>query len=218
MDTSYERGDTTRISLEVRDHAGAAATPSTLQLTIRKPDATQTTYTAPNAAIVEDALGVYHSDVALTQEGVWAYQWATTGPDQVEGGHINVRPAPLDSPTPPWRPTVADIAVLLRARTNSAGSEVGTFNDSTRPTGSQVEQLVTMAVEDVASRIDVPIPARYVDRARRLAALQTATLVEASYFPNELETDSSAFRQYQAMFLTGVEALRKALRVPLLPA
>jgi hypothetical protein len=215
---SYDRGDTIRLTLEVRDDTGVLAIPATLELSVRAPDATVTTYTTANSVIVQETVGVYRADIALNQAGVWAYQWTTTGPEQVQGGHITVRPAPLDSPTPPWRPTVQEVAVLLRARTNSAGVEVGTFNDSTRPTGNQVEELITMAVEDVAGRIDVPIPARYVDRARRLATLQAATLVEASYFPNELETDSSAFRQYQAMFLTGIEALRRALRVPLMPA
>ena len=36
-------------------------------------------------------------------------------------------------------PSVADVAALLRGRTkDSNGVEVGTFNDDTRPTSSQV--------------------------------------------------------------------------------
>jgi hypothetical protein len=107
-----------------------------------------------------------------------------------------------------------DVGALLHARTNSGGTELGTFDENTRPTGEQVIELIEMAVGDLEARVPVEIPAEYKDAARRLVALQAATLIEASYFPNELETDRSAYRQYQAMYLNGVESLVAALTAP----
>lgn len=107
------------------------------------------------------------------------------------------------------RPTLDEIGALLTARTyNDASDELGTFTDETRPTGDQVEELIDMAVSDVGSRVGVDIPETYWDEARRIAGLQAASLVESSFFPREINTDSSAYRQYTAMFLTAIEQLR----------
>jgi hypothetical protein len=111
-------------------------------------------------------------------------------------------------------PTVAEVAALLHARTFAGGEEVGTFDGTTSPTGAQVAALITMAVGDVIARIGVGVPSVYAEDAQRLAALQAASLVEASYFPNELDTDRSAYRQYQAMFLNGIDQIVAAARRP----
>lgn len=106
------------------------------------------------------------------------------------------------------RPTVDEIGSLLTARTSdSAGDELGTFTGATRPTNLQVEELIDMAVADVASRIGADIPEAYWPDARRLAGLQAAALVESSFFPREISADSSAYRQYTAMYISAVERL-----------
>ncbi len=111
-------------------------------------------------------------------------------------------------------PTIDQIAALLHARTLSGGTEIGTFDETTSPTGDQVLVLAEIAVDDVASRIIIPIPLARAGEARRLAALQTASTIEASFLPNEMEGDRTAYRQYQAMFLNGIEALHRALNPP----
>lgn len=118
--------------------------------------------------------------------------------------------ASLDQVTP----TLADIGALLHARTNSGGTELGTFTADTTPTGDQVAALITMAIGDLGARVGVGIPTLYAAQARRLVALQTSSLVEASYFPGELDTDRSAYRQFQAMYLSGVESLILAITRP----
>jgi hypothetical protein len=51
-------------------------------------------------------------------------------------------------------PSVLDISELLRARTkDSAGFEVGTINDSTRPTSAQVAGLAVTAATDIQARL-----------------------------------------------------------------
>lgn len=111
-------------------------------------------------------------------------------------------------------PALDAVGALLHARTAAGGSELGTFTVDTNPTGDQVTALITMSVGDLVARVDVAIPAGYAEEAKRLVALQTASLVEASYFPGELDTDRSAYRQYQAMYLNGVESLIAAINRP----
>lgn len=128
----------------------------------------------------------------------------------VAAGTVGAAIATTDDITP----AVADIAALLHARTYVAGVETGTFDANTRPTGGQVDALIAMAVGDLVARVGVGIPLAYAEDAQRLAALQTASLIEASYFPAEIDTDRSAYRQYQAMYLNGVDQLVAAARRP----
>jgi hypothetical protein len=124
-------------------------------------------------------------------------------------------PGQMPAPDSGVRPSVGDVGALLTARTvDAGGSELGTFTGQTRPLANQVDALIDLAVADVLSRVARAIPEEYWAEARRLAALQAASLVEASYFPNELDTDHSAYRQYSAMFLAGVETLRANLSQP----
>lgn len=119
---------------------------------------------------------------------------------------------PDGSTTAATLPEVDDVAALLHVRTNVMGVEVGTFNDDTRPTGQEVGHLINLAAADLAARVGNPVPVSWQTDVRRLAALQAASLVEASYFPQQLDTDQSAYRQFQAMYLNGVEALQKSMR------
>lgn len=77
--TSYYQGAPVRLSVTVRDFTGTLVTPTTIVLTVTKPDATVGTYSSPTA----DSLGQYHQDVPaldLTQVGHHQYVWTTTGP------------------------------------------------------------------------------------------------------------------------------------------
>lgn len=110
-----------------------------------------------------------------------------------------------------WRPTIEQVAALLHSRTNVMGAEIGTFNDQTRPTGAQVEQLISIAVGDLSSRVGATIHEPWLDEAQRVAALQAAALVEASFFPAQLDDDRSAYRQYTAMYLSAIDGLRRII-------
>lgn len=111
-------------------------------------------------------------------------------------------------------PTVKDVGNLLHARTTVGGTEVGTFTDDTAVTEEQVTGLIVLAVKDVQARVGTTIPPKYMAESRRLAALQAASMVEASFFANQLDSDRSAYRQYQAMYLTGVENLAVQVNRP----
>lgn len=86
----YQQGDTARLTLVVKDASGALADPSTLTLRTVTPARVTTTYTYPSAPIVRDSLGTFHGDVPLPAAGIWAYEWTTTNPGQVQGDTLTV--------------------------------------------------------------------------------------------------------------------------------
>lgn len=75
----FPQGAPVRLSTTVKDVTGTLVTPTTIVLTISKPDATTQSYSAPTA----DSTGVYHQDVPtadINQLGHYSYKWVTTGP------------------------------------------------------------------------------------------------------------------------------------------
>jgi hypothetical protein len=110
-------------------------------------------------------------------------------------------------------PSVADVGALLRARTKDInGEEVGTFNDDTRPTPSQVITLIGEAVADIEGRLGPTPPAEVTDAARSTAAMLTACLIELSYFPEQVRSDRSAFQEYWELEQSKITALQEAAR------
>lgn len=60
---------------------GATLTdPSTITLTVRKPDGTSTVYVYnTDVELVKDSTGTYHLDVTTPTSGVWSWHWKSTG-------------------------------------------------------------------------------------------------------------------------------------------
>lgn len=126
-------------------------------------------------------------------------------------------------PTSDYTPTVEEVAALLRARTkDNLGQEVGTFNESTRPTGAEVESMIANAVTDLASALGADLPDAadedqagdvdaYRNYAKRLAILSTAMDIELSYFPEQVESGRSAYEAYERRYNTGLERLTEAV-------
>jgi len=115
-------------------------------------------------------------------------------------------PPGFDPLTVPWRPSVDDVAALLRARTKDAsGNELGTFTSETRPTDAEVEQLITNGMGKVASRVGWELPEQTWEEARHLASLVAACEVEVSYRPEEVRTERSAYQQLWAMFTYDID-------------
>jgi hypothetical protein len=119
-----------------------------------------------------------------------------------------VEPYPIDI-----TPSVADVAALLRARTKDVnGEEIGTFNDDTRPTSSQVITLIEEAVGDIEARMGATPPAALADAGRSSAAMMAACLIELSYFPEQVRSDRSAFREYWELLQNKITALQESAR------
>ena len=110
------------------------------------------------------------------------------------------------------RPSVADVASLIRARTkDSDGREVGTFNDDTRPTAAQVELHIDNAVALLAVRLPSDMPDAYVGSVKALTAYRAALQIEKSYFPEQVRSDRSAYDQLREEYLDDLAALTEAL-------
>lgn len=116
--------------------------------------------------------------------------------------------------TTPGRPTVQDVANLIRARTkDDFGNESGTFTDSTRPTSMAVDDHITTAMALVCTRFP-PLSAIDPDLLPALAgvvAYRAALRVEKSYFPEQVRSDRSAYDQLREEYLDDLAALTEAI-------
>src|SRR5262245_60700010 len=113
---------------------------------------------------------------------------------------------PVDPLTIPWRPTVDNVAALLRARTKDAsGNEIGTFTPATRPTNVEVEMLITNGCAKLAALIGWTIPADAEIEAKHLAAIVAACEAELSYWPEQVRNDRSAYAQLWAMYEANID-------------
>ena len=73
---AIEVGGSYRTSITVTDDSGNPVDASTVVLTVTLPD--QTTVTP---AVQQDSTGNYHVDYVMTQQGLYKFQWTTTGPN-----------------------------------------------------------------------------------------------------------------------------------------
>lgn len=134
---------------------------------------------------------------------------------------MSVPPDPVVPPIAYDLPTVDDVAALLRARTQDDNDqEIGTFDDTTRPTGSEVDRIIKQAATVVYNSTGnlVALSCENADQIREgakyLISLLACCLVELSYFPEQVRSDRSAFQQYYDIFtneVTGMPALVQAV-------
>lgn len=116
-----------------------------------------------------------------------------------------------------WAPDSRDVANLLRARTKDGdGNELGTWTARTRPTEHEVIGLIETAAGDLLAAVSMLDP-EWEDpdgTARALCSYRTAMLIELSYFPEQVSSDQSAYREYRQAWEDGVDALRSKLSGP----
>lgn len=117
------------------------------------------------------------------------------------------------------RPTVTDVANLLRARTQvRGGKEEGTFTSVTRPTSDEVDGMIDDALDDVLGKVKATTAfaelaptteeaEAYERRVRGAVKLYAAVLIEASYFPEQIKTGQSAHDVYLKLYESRIRAL-----------
>lgn len=127
------------------------------------------------------------------------HAWNASGQDQWVD--VDVQALAPDVAAIPWRPTIDDVAALIRARTKDAsGNEVGTFNADTRPTDIEVERLISNGCAKVAAVVGWNLPEDAWEEAGHLAALLAACEAELSYWPEQVRSDRSPYAQLWAMY------------------
>lgn len=104
-------------------------------------------------------------------------------------------------PSTEWTPSVADVAAILRSRTkDTSGNELGTFTADTRPTGSQVVDIISLAVGDVVTLIGPDVDVSLQGAAASLATLGAAMKVELSFYPEQVASEHSPYRQLKEAY------------------
>jgi hypothetical protein len=128
-------------------------------------------------------------------------------------------------PGPPFRPTVAQVSAILRARTYSSkgndedpmsvlvGAELkGTFGAETRPTAEQAEaDIIPQACVDTL-RATGQAPGFLLDDQRRVAGLKAATEIERSYTPEQTDPADSIYQTLRMTYDEEAAKLRRALQ------
>ena len=81
MSNTYDRGGKVRVFGTFRSTAGVPTNPTVVRLKYRQPGSTMTTLTHSTATsvITRVSAGVYRSDIIPDKEGVWTYQFDSSG-------------------------------------------------------------------------------------------------------------------------------------------
>lgn len=104
-------------------------------------------------------------------------------------------------PSSDWMPTLDRVGGILRARTKDVnGRELGTFTVDTRPTDTEVSELIDQAQSDVISATGADIPESTWGDAAYVTALGAAMLVELSYFPEQVGSNRSVYTQVKTLY------------------
>lgn len=81
----FTEGQVVRIAATFRDTAGVLVDPTTVVLTVKKPDDTEAT-----PALSNPSDGEYHGTATLDQSGLWRWRYVSTGSVAAEEGHFVV--------------------------------------------------------------------------------------------------------------------------------
>jgi hypothetical protein len=112
----------------------------------------------------------------------------------------------------PYLPALSDVGSIMRARTrDSTGAEKGTFTSDTRPTGSEMTTIIRNAGRDVELKIGHKVPEEYLDDAKQLTKLRAAMLAELAYWPEQVESRTSPYSEYKALYEQALATLVEAL-------
>lgn len=99
------------------------------------------------------------------------------------------------------RPTLAEVAVLLVARTTDKSTGVkGSWTSNTHPSSTQVTATVDQAVNETLGRWPA-LPASLAPTGKLVTLYRAAVLIEESYFPESAQSgDGSLYEQYVAVW------------------
>jgi len=75
---TYDKGDTIRLKAEFKV-SSVLSDPTTVTLKVKSAVGVTSTYTYGAGEITKDAVGVYHKDVSVDDDGVWYYRFIGTG-------------------------------------------------------------------------------------------------------------------------------------------
>ena len=203
MSTFVRQGETRAVTI------GPLASGLAGSVGVRVEDTGNTVLQARSTAgVSEFAAGWYRVDVTFDATWSGPVVVISDDPEGREGVEEFEVVERLPIPVVGWRPSTADVASAIRARTYTdgqaseeplddvvGGSLAGDFSDATSPTAEQVEGHISNACIDVLTHFaSGVIPEDSEDAARRAATLKAALAVEISKF-DQGAAEASPFLQ-----------------------
>lgn len=92
------------------------------------------------------------------------------------------------------RPTIQEVADLMPDRTtlprSAGGGDAGTFTANTTPTDVQVDSLIDAVLDTIELQVTEHSSDKIRRSARMIVKLETAMLVEATYFSHQGEVNT----------------------------
>lgn len=113
-------------------------------------------------------------------------------------------------PDPPvYRPTVAEVASYIRARTKIAGGGIaGTFTEQTNIKAAEVEPIIDQAVGLILSDLGgEPCTDKLQGQMKTVAAILAAMLVEQSFFPEQTTGAGNSFASLEKLYKPKMQSL-----------
>src|SRR3982751_1620223 len=112
-------------------------------------------------------------------------------------------------PTSDWTPNTTDVAARIPTRTaDDVGNLKNDFDQETTPTAVQVTRVIESAQRELLSRLPDTLPDdELIENAKDLASLKAAMLVELHYFPRQVGSGESPYRQFKELYDEDLKAL-----------
>lgn len=111
-----------------------------------------------------------------------------------------------------YRPSADRVARKLLSRTRDAyGNLQGRFSTTTTPTSTQVDEIISDTMTDVADLIGDDIPEALFDDAADLVATRAAMAVELAFFSDQVNTGRSIYPQLEKEYEMEIPRLQKAV-------
>lgn len=163
------------------------------------------------AGIVEGPVGVYTAEDVLVpplaELGTYFVVW-----DDPDLGLVSEEHDMLVLSVLGWAPEIQDVADLLMARTRTRGGALAReFNENTDPTGVDVAGLIAKATNDVAGVLGDSVPEAFADKAKNLATIRAAMYLELGWYPEQITTNRSPYREFKDLYEKGLLKLEEEI-------
>jgi len=191
-----ELGNTWALQLLVSDENDILANAGAVAISITGPDNVKVVDAAP---VTPTTVGTYDRDYTPAAVGWWRADWVATGVNA--GGHtewVYVRASQ------PWVPSPAQVHALIPTRP--------VFTDTSRPTLGEVQAIINLSADSVASESPTGtfLPAN-AGKVRLTIALFVAQQVEASFWPEQQTGPDSPAELLYARYQGELTGLRGRL-------
>jgi hypothetical protein len=114
-------------------------------------------------------------------------------------------------------PALDEVAQFVSARIVDEGNNyLATWTGTTSPTDAQIETKIATAARDVRREVGPTLETStdedLIASARELAAMRAAMYVEASFYPEQANSDQSTYSLYKTLYDEGIASLKATVQ------